>query len=96
MLVEGELGTCDLSAETPEPGAGLMERVLSPENLRAAYRRVRANKGAPGVDGMTVHELAEYLRANWSASSLRLTCDVVTLPSTNVSLPRARADARWV
>jgi len=67
LLVEGELGTCDLSAENPQPGTGLMERVLAPENLRAAYRRVRANKGAPGVDGMTVGELAGYLRANWTA-----------------------------
>jgi RNA-directed DNA polymerase len=67
LLVEGELGTCDLSAEDPRPGAGLMERVLAPENLRAAYRRVRGNRGAPGVDGMTVHELAGYLRAGWPA-----------------------------
>ena len=67
LQMEGELGTCDLSAENPKPGEGLMERVLAPENLRAAYRRVRANKGAPGVDGMTVDELARYLRANWPA-----------------------------
>ena len=66
LLVEGELGTCDLSAENPKPGTDLMERVVAPENLRAAYRRVRANKGAPGVDGMTVNELAGYLRANGS------------------------------
>jgi RNA-directed DNA polymerase len=67
LQVQGELGTCDLSAENPSESQGLMERVLTPENLRAAYRRVRANKGAPGVDGMTVHELAAYLRANWPA-----------------------------
>jgi RNA-directed DNA polymerase len=67
LLVEGELGACDLSAENPKPGTDLMERVVAPENLRAAYRRVRANKGAPGVDGMTVNELAGYLRANWPA-----------------------------
>ncbi len=65
LQVEGELGTCDLSAENPKPGEGLMERVLAPENLRAAYGRVLANKGAPGVDGMTVDELAGYLRAHW-------------------------------
>ena len=65
--MEGELGRCDLSAENPKPGEELMERVLAPENLHAAYRRVRANKGAPGVDGMTVNELAAYLRANWLA-----------------------------
>jgi hypothetical protein len=32
----------------------MMERVLAPENLRAAWRRVKANAGAPGIDGMTV------------------------------------------
>jgi RNA-directed DNA polymerase len=66
-LVEGELGTCDRSAENPKPGADRMEKVRAPENLRAAYRRVRANKGAPGIDGMTVGELAGYLRTNWPA-----------------------------
>ena len=67
LQVEGELGACDLSTENPRPGEGLMERVLSPENLRVAYRHVRANQGAPGVDGITVDELAGYLRANWPA-----------------------------
>jgi RNA-directed DNA polymerase len=35
----------------------LMEEVLQPENLNRAYRKVKANKGAPGVDGMTIDEL---------------------------------------
>lgn len=65
LKVRGELGMCDLSDENPKAGEDLMERVLAPENLHAAYRRVRANKGAPGVDGMTVGELAGYLRAHW-------------------------------
>ncbi len=38
----------------------LMERVCEKENLRRAYKRVRANKGAPGIDGMTVAELYEW------------------------------------
>jgi RNA-directed DNA polymerase len=38
----------------------LMERVCEKENLRRAYKRVRANKGAPGIDGMTVDELYEW------------------------------------
>ena len=67
LRIQGELGTCDLSAENPTEGQDLLEEVLAPENLRAAYRRVRANKGAPGVDGMTVDELATYLRDNWPA-----------------------------
>ena len=40
----------------------LMEQVCDPQNLVRAYRRVRSNKGKPGVDGMTVHELADWLR----------------------------------
>jgi hypothetical protein len=41
-----------------------MEQVCDPKNLLRAYRRVRSNKGKPGVDGMTVHELADWLREN--------------------------------
>jgi RNA-directed DNA polymerase len=42
-----------------------MQEVLRPENLGSALRRVRANKGSPGVDGMTVEQLPEFLRAHW-------------------------------
>jgi group II intron reverse transcriptase/maturase len=44
---------------------GLMEEVCKRENLQAALKRVRRNKGSPGVDGMTVDELPAYLRTNW-------------------------------
>jgi RNA-directed DNA polymerase len=43
----------------------LMERVLSRPNLQAALKRVRKNKGSPGVDGMSVEDLADHLRQNW-------------------------------
>ena len=39
----------------------LMERVASAANLSHAYKRVKANKGAPGVDGMTVNDLGPWL-----------------------------------
>jgi RNA-directed DNA polymerase len=39
----------------------LMERVTQVHNLNKAWKRVKANKGAPGVDGMTVDELREWL-----------------------------------
>jgi RNA-directed DNA polymerase len=45
----------------------LMEQICDPQNLIRAYRRVRSNKGKPGVDGMTVHELADWLRNNHAA-----------------------------
>jgi len=42
-----------------------MEQVVQRENLLAAYERVRANKGAPGVDGMTTDDLAGFCRGHW-------------------------------
>ena len=39
-----------------------MEAVVEPGNLKKALARVRRNKGAPGVDGMTVDELGDHLR----------------------------------
>ena len=44
----------------------MWERMLSPENLGRALRRVRANAGAPGVDGMTTEELVPWLREHWA------------------------------
>jgi RNA-directed DNA polymerase len=40
----------------------LMEEVCELENSKQALQRVKANKGSPGVDGMTVKELPEYLK----------------------------------
>lgn len=52
--------------ETGHSGAsGLLEAALSRRNLKAALKRVKGNKGSPGIDGMTVGELAEYLLGNW-------------------------------
>jgi len=44
----------------------LMEQVVRRENMLAAYKRVVRNRGAPGVDGMTVDELWEHCRAHWA------------------------------
>jgi|SRR6266853_4632956 len=50
--------------------SNLMEQLCDPKNLVRAYRRVRSNKGKPGVDGMTVHELADWLRKNsWTLTA---------------------------
>ncbi len=39
----------------------LMEEVVEPRNLNRAYQRVKANQGAPGVDGMRVEDLDDWL-----------------------------------
>lgn len=51
--------------ESPSSTAWLMEAICEPVNLRQALKRVKANKGAAGADGMSVSELPEHLRHNW-------------------------------
>src|SRR5215467_5156824 len=46
-------------------GEQLMEEVCERENCKQALARVKSNKGSPGVDGMTVHELPEFLKQHW-------------------------------
>lgn len=52
-------------SERPNFKPELMEEVLDRSNLQLALKRVCRNKGAPGVDGMSVDELPAYLKANW-------------------------------
>jgi RNA-directed DNA polymerase len=64
-------GTESLAAkrrtESPAIGERLMEEVCERENCKQALARVKANKGSPGVDGMTVHALPGYLKQHWPA-----------------------------
>src|SRR5271157_5150495 len=53
--------------ENPASTNRLMEAVCERENLKAALRQVKANKGSPGVDGMTVGGIKDYLKQHWSA-----------------------------
>jgi RNA-directed DNA polymerase len=50
---------------SPESTERLMEEVCERENLKKALKRVRSNRGSPGVDGMTVDDLPGYLREHW-------------------------------
>lgn len=52
-------------AERPMVGGNLMEEVVERRNMQAALNQVRANKGSPGVDGMSVDELPDFLKAHW-------------------------------
>jgi len=53
------------SPESPASREQLMEEVCQPENLRQAHQQVRRNGGSPGIDGMTVDKLPDYLRTHW-------------------------------
>ena len=59
-----EAGTTNVDGMAPE-GQRLMEAVVERGNLWLAYRRVVENKGAPGVDGLTVTEFKAYLKVHW-------------------------------
>lgn len=52
-------------SESPTGTIRLMESVCERQNMRRALRQVRKNKGAPGIDGMTVEELPGYLKRHW-------------------------------
>jgi RNA-directed DNA polymerase len=51
--------------ERPMYGANLMEEVVERHNMESALNQVRANKGSPGVDGMSVDELPSFLKGRW-------------------------------
>jgi len=69
----GEAPNVGRSVESPKtPGrmegsgaSGLMERAVSRANMLAAFKRVKENKGSPGIDGMTVEDLPVWLQQNW-------------------------------
>ena len=51
--------------ESPAANERIMEVICNRENLWKALQRVQTNKGSPGVDGMTVQQLPDYLREHW-------------------------------
>jgi RNA-directed DNA polymerase len=50
------------STDTSKQREGLLEQILNRDNLNRAYKQVKRNKGAGGIDGMQVDELLPYLR----------------------------------
>jgi RNA-directed DNA polymerase len=64
---ETESSAATSGFESPAKTDRLMEAVCERENLKEALRRVKANKGSSGVDGMTVAALSDYLRRHWPA-----------------------------
>lgn len=66
-----EAGPSFSAASSPEEpdasGEHLLEQVLDRENLLRALKRVKANRGAPGIDGVTVKQLPEILKEAWLA-----------------------------
>jgi retron-type reverse transcriptase len=71
------------------PNFTLWDRVLTRANLQRALKQVRQNQGAPGVDGMSVDALPDYLRRHWTGIRARLvTGSYRPQPVRRVEIPK--------
>jgi RNA-directed DNA polymerase len=94
-----EEGTESLTAkrrtESPAIGEQLMEEVCERENCKQALSRIKANKGSPGVDGMTVSDLPGYLKQHWPAIRKQLLSGTyVPQPVKRVEIPKPDGGVR--
>src|ERR1700731_2967750 len=96
--VSGYQGTEPFVAKptTESPAAEqLMEEVCERENLVRAWKRVRQNKGGPGVDGMTIDDAKDYLREHWpSIRSQLLAGTYQPQPVKRVEIPKPDGGVR--
>lgn len=60
-----ELAAAESATESPASGERLIEEVCQRGNVVRAWKRVQGNGGSPGIDGMRVEELTDYLREHW-------------------------------
>ena len=73
----------------------MLERILSNENIERAYKKVYANKGAGGVDGVTTKDLAEYMQENWSSIKEQIrTRTYKPQPVLRVEIPKPNGGVR--
>src|SRR6202040_2801823 len=81
--------------ESPAATEQLMEEVCDRENLQRAWKRVRRNKGSPGVDGMTIDDAKDYLREHWpSIRSQLLAGTYQPQPVKRVEIPKPDGGVR--
>jgi RNA-directed DNA polymerase len=81
--------TANPAPESPASAEQLMEEVCSRENLEAAWKRVRRNKGSSGVDGMTIDDAKNYLCEQWpNIRSQLLGGTYQPLPVKRVEIPK--------
>jgi RNA-directed DNA polymerase len=90
-----EPSTAKREAESPASTEHLMEEVCERENLKKALKRVRSNKGSPGIDGMTVDELPGYLKEHWPTHREQLLSGTYTpKPVRRVEIPKGGGGVR--
>ena len=81
--------------ESPACEEQLMEEVCARGNLVRAWKRVRSNKGSPGVDGMTIEDAKAYLRERWpTIRSQLLSGTYQPQPVKRVEIPKPEGGVR--
>jgi RNA-directed DNA polymerase len=81
--------------ESPDPNDCLLERILSRENMQQAWKRVKANKGVPGVDNISIDEFPGFAREHWNAIRESLSDgSYKPLPVKRVEIPKRSGGTR--
>ncbi|MEY9263999.1 RNA-directed DNA polymerase [Bradyrhizobium elkanii] len=92
---EPEARAAEVCLERPAVAGPSMEDVVESENLKAALAQVKRNKGAAGVDGMTVGELSAHLKEHWPAIRAQLLDGTYKpQPVRRVEIPKASGGLR--
>lgn len=95
MEIKDGMFTTKADTASPVEEEQLMEKVVDRENLLTALRNVRRNKGAAGIDGMTVEELPDYLKREWVKIRERLISGTyVPMPVKRVEIPKPGGGTR--
>lgn len=82
-------------SETPDPNLHLLERILATENVRTAWKRVKANKGAPGVDNVSIDQFPDRFRPQWNDIRKSILAGSYNpLPVKRVDIPKATGGTR--
>lgn len=81
--------------QKPVLNENLLERVLSPENLHAAWKQVKRNKGAPGVDGISIEDYPQWAKLHWAATRRALEGGYyIPQPVKRVEIPKPNGGIR--
>ncbi len=92
---ETEARAARTDVESPAAFGSSMEAIVERNNLRKALARVKANKGAAGIDGMTFENLAPYLKEHWPAIRAQLLEGTYKpQPVRRVEIPKASGGKR--
>jgi RNA-directed DNA polymerase len=92
---ETEARAARTDVESPAAGGPSMEAIVERNNLRKALARVKGNKGAAGIDGMTIEDLAPYLKEHWPAIRAQLLDGTYKpQPVRRVEIPKASGGKR--